>query len=215
MRLSFAGCSDRDLLVEVSRLAASEREATARLVASLAEVDVHVRCGLVTVGGARLSVVTADAPRRGFWNFTMSCRMRMEGRHRWRIWSFAVGRTTRTRLRSTSAQIGGQSRASGLTTSGETRLVPERAVSNEFAVGNRAARATRGASVRRVRRQRWGRPECVEGPVPPGDTPTPLRRHTCLASATSGPDSSRRPTPSMRHPLRADTRRSPAYPRPS
>ena len=36
---SFNSFSDRDLLAEVSRLAASEREATARLVASLAEVD--------------------------------------------------------------------------------------------------------------------------------------------------------------------------------
>ena len=36
---SFNDFSDRDLLAEVSRLAASEREATAQLVASLAEVD--------------------------------------------------------------------------------------------------------------------------------------------------------------------------------
>jgi hypothetical protein len=36
---SFNDCSDRDLLAEVSRLAGNERAATARLVASLAEVD--------------------------------------------------------------------------------------------------------------------------------------------------------------------------------
>src|ERR687898_1301035 len=36
---SFHDFSDRELLSGVSRLAASEREATARLVASLAEVD--------------------------------------------------------------------------------------------------------------------------------------------------------------------------------
>jgi hypothetical protein len=36
---SFNDFSDRDLLAEVGRLAASEREATARLVASLAEVN--------------------------------------------------------------------------------------------------------------------------------------------------------------------------------
>lgn len=36
---SFNDLSDRELLAEVNRLAASEREATARLVASLAEVD--------------------------------------------------------------------------------------------------------------------------------------------------------------------------------
>jgi hypothetical protein len=38
---SFNDFSDRDLLAEVSHLAASEREPTARLVASLAEVDVR------------------------------------------------------------------------------------------------------------------------------------------------------------------------------
>jgi len=37
--ISFNNLSDRELLVEVSRLAAKEREATVRLVASLAEVD--------------------------------------------------------------------------------------------------------------------------------------------------------------------------------
>jgi hypothetical protein len=36
---SFNDFSDRELLSEVSRLAASEREAAARLVASLADVD--------------------------------------------------------------------------------------------------------------------------------------------------------------------------------
>lgn len=36
---SFNDCSDHELLAEVTRLTASEREATARLVASLAEVD--------------------------------------------------------------------------------------------------------------------------------------------------------------------------------
>ncbi len=39
MTFSFNDLSDRDLLAEVSRLAATERGATARLVASLAEVD--------------------------------------------------------------------------------------------------------------------------------------------------------------------------------
>ena len=39
---SFKDFSDRDLLAEVSRLAASEREAMARLVASLAEVDARL-----------------------------------------------------------------------------------------------------------------------------------------------------------------------------
>jgi hypothetical protein len=38
-RLSFSDLSDRDLLAEVNRLAAREHDATARLVASLAEVD--------------------------------------------------------------------------------------------------------------------------------------------------------------------------------
>ena len=39
LTFSFNNFSDRELLAEVSRLAASERDVTARLVASLAEID--------------------------------------------------------------------------------------------------------------------------------------------------------------------------------
>src|SRR5687767_6167860 len=105
---SFNNFSDRDLLAEVSRLAASEREATARLVASLAEVDARrlylsEGCSslftycmqVLTAAGARLSATTADAPRRVSWSSTTSCPTPTEEKRRSRIWSFGVGRTTR------------------------------------------------------------------------------------------------------------------------